>query len=313
MQTFDEAGARIAAQLLVLVLAQAREDRPALRRGDRATPGDDGRVGQRLGQVGEQLGHRRAVLHPGVGGGRYAFGAFDIGRAGNAQHGIVRGVERRVGVGRRIGRDERQVAGEGQVDQDILGRLLDRVVAADDLDIEPVGEQRLQAVAIGLGLAALSVGDEPGERAFGAGGERDEPLVEAVEIRERDVRRLLDRSVQVCQGNKLAQIGIALLVLGEQHEPVDRRLAPKIEWPGDRQNRADDRLYALGEAGVAERHCPVESVAVGERDRRKAKPRGAFGDGPGLHRAFEHGEGRQDPERDVRLAHSFTMGISSAG
>jgi hypothetical protein len=87
-----EPGARVAAQLLVLVVAEARQDRLALRRGDRAALGDDGGVGDRLGQVGEQLGHRRGRLEPGFGrrgGGR----AFDIGRLGDAQHGVVRGVE----------------------------------------------------------------------------------------------------------------------------------------------------------------------------------------------------------------------------
>ena len=58
-----------------------------------------------------------------------AVGAFDIGRIGDAQHGVVRGVEAGVGIGGGVGRDQRQVARVGEVDQRVLGRLLDRVAA----------------------------------------------------------------------------------------------------------------------------------------------------------------------------------------
>ena len=94
-------------------------------------------------------------------------GAFDIGRIGDAQHRIVRGVEARVGVSRRVGRDQRQVARISEVDQRLFRGLLDRIVArATDLDVEPVGKQRLKPVQIGFGLVALPFGEQPRERAF---------------------------------------------------------------------------------------------------------------------------------------------------
>ncbi len=52
-QTFGKAGTGIAAQLLVLVVAEPRQDWPPLRRRHCAAPRDHGRVGDRLGQVGE--------------------------------------------------------------------------------------------------------------------------------------------------------------------------------------------------------------------------------------------------------------------
>ncbi len=55
-----QARMRLAPQRFVLVIAEAREDRSALGRGDGAALGDDGRVGDRLGQVGEQFLHRLA-------------------------------------------------------------------------------------------------------------------------------------------------------------------------------------------------------------------------------------------------------------
>jgi len=40
------------------------------------------------------------------------------------------------------------------------------------------------------------------------------------------MRLLLDRPVEVCGGDQLAEVGIALVVLGQQNEPVDPRLTP---------------------------------------------------------------------------------------
>ncbi len=61
-----EPGVRVGAELLVLILPEPRKDRPALGRGHRASLGDHRGVGERLGQIGEQLGHCRVVLEPGV-------------------------------------------------------------------------------------------------------------------------------------------------------------------------------------------------------------------------------------------------------
>ena len=48
---------RLAAHLGLLVLREGRQDRVARRRHERAAPGDHQGVGDRLRQVGEQLGH----------------------------------------------------------------------------------------------------------------------------------------------------------------------------------------------------------------------------------------------------------------
>ena len=78
-----------------------------------------------------------------------------------------------------------------------------------------------------------------------------------------------------------------------------RRRRPISRRPGDAEHRADDRLDALGDAGIAERHRAVEAVAVGQRDRRKAELRRLLGDRLGLHRPFEHGEGGENAKRNV--------------
>ena len=71
---------------------------------------------------------------------------------------------------------------------------------------------------------------------------------------------LLNRSIEVGGGNKLAKIGIALVVLGQQREPIDTALPANLARPGDRQQRADDRLHPFGETGVAEGHDPYKPL-----------------------------------------------------
>src|SRR3546814_5027797 len=60
----------------------------------------------------------------------------------------MRGVEIRLGVTDRIGRDQRQVAGIGKVDQRVFGGRFHRIITAHDLDIEPVREDLLKLVQI---------------------------------------------------------------------------------------------------------------------------------------------------------------------
>ena len=77
-------------------------------------------VGDGLRQVGEQLGHGRAVLQPGLGRGGRPVGGFDIGRIGDAQHGVMRGVEFALEILGGVGGDERQVERISEVDEPAL-------------------------------------------------------------------------------------------------------------------------------------------------------------------------------------------------
>ena len=211
-----------AAQGFVLVVAEAREDGLALRRGDGAALGDDGGVGDRFGKVGEQRFHVGGGLEPGFGRAGLAVGIVDIGRGGDAQHGVVRGVEIGLGVASGVGRDERQVERISEVDQARLGGLLGRVAAARQLDVQAIGEQRVELVGIGPRLVVLAIGEQAGERPLPARGQRDQPVGLPGERVERDMRFLVDRAVEVRGGHQAAQIVVAGLVLREQREPVDR-------------------------------------------------------------------------------------------
>jgi hypothetical protein len=153
----------------------------------------------------------------------------------------------------------------------------------------------------------LSVGEQSRDRAFRAGSERDQAIAKSSQPIQRDVRIQLDGPVEVRGGHQLAEVGIALIILGKQREPVDRCAAADLRRPCDTQHGTDDRLHALGETGVAERHRRVKPVTIDQRDSREAEPRRALRDRLRLHRSFQHGEGGEDSERNERLIHGSTM------
>ena len=298
-----QARQRILAKLLglgVQVAGDARQDRLALRRAERAAPGDDGGVVDRLGQVGEQLAHRHRRLDPGLGRGAEPVVALDVARLGDAQHRVVRGVEFGLGISGGVGRDQRQIVRVGEVDQRGLGRLLDRIAAAAELDIEPAREQGLQAFEHGSGGRLLALGGEPCQRALPASGQRDQAFGAAVERVERDVRKLLDRAVEMRRRDQRAQIAIAGLVLRVERQPVDHGALPSPA-PG---RAMPSKVPTIGctpflDAGVAERHRAVEAVAVGHRRGGEIEPLRLLRDRLRLHRPFEHRVAGEEAKRDV--------------
>src|SRR4051794_24040511 len=117
------------------------------------------------------------------------------------------------------------------------------------------------------------------------------------------MRVLLERAIEVSRRNELAQIAVALLIFRQQDEPVDRLFSAEFRRSRDAEHGSDDRLNALLETGVAERHDAVETVPVRNSNCREAELRGALGDDLRLHRSFEHRERREYPEGNVRLIH----------
>ena len=97
-------------------------------------------------------------------------------------------VELGVGISGRIGRDQRQVARIGQLDQRRFGRLLDRIAAAAELDIEPAREQRLEPVEIVVRGRRLALGEQPRQRALAAAGQRDQAVGAPFQRVEGDMR-----------------------------------------------------------------------------------------------------------------------------
>ena len=310
VEPFFQTRRRLGAQhrrLALAVAGEAGQDRLAIGRHHRAALGDDQGIVDRLGQVGEQLPHRLGGLEPGVGTGADAILALDIGRMGDAQHRVMRVEEVAVREAAGVRRDQRQVALIGEVDQRLFGRLFDHVATAGELDIEAVGEQRLQPVEIGGGPVGLVLVDQPGERALAARGQRDQPVAAPFERGEVDMRRQFDRAFEMREADQRAQIVIAALVLRIERDPVERRGdAVGHARPRDAQHRPDHRLDAVLLGGIGKGHRGVEAVAIGEAGSRKAHRLGLFGDRLGLDRPVEHRVGRENAER-------YETGMSHCG
>ena len=91
-----EAGAGLAAQLLDLVVGEARQDRLALLRAEGAAAGDLDGARHRLGQVGEERDHLVLGLEAVLGGQPAArLLLVDVGAVGDAEQRVVGGVQRR--------------------------------------------------------------------------------------------------------------------------------------------------------------------------------------------------------------------------
>ena len=163
----------------------------------------------------------------------------------------------RLGIGGRVGRDERQVARIGQLDQRRLRRLLDRIAAPAELDIEAAREQRFEPLGHRVRRVVLPLGDAGGRaRLRRPPVSAISPSVRPSSASKRDMRVLLDRPVEMRRRDQRAEIVIAGLVLRVERQPVDQRRLASVRRarPRHAEQRADDRLHALLEAGVGERH-----------------------------------------------------------
>ena len=127
-------------------------------------------------------------------------------------------------------------------------------------------------------------------RAFSSRSERDQSLAQPIEPCERYVRLLFERAIEVRRRDELAQVCIALIILGEQHQPIDAALASNPGRSSNSEHGTNDRLHALRHAGITEWHDPIETVPIGNGDCGEAKHGRSCRNGLGLHRSFEHGE-----------------------
>ena len=305
--------ARIVAQLLRLagaVAGQAGQDRPALRRDRRTALRDVQRHVDRLGQVAEQRAHHRRGFHPRVRRAARAVLGRDIGRSGDAQHRVMRLVERVVGEAARVGRDQRQIAIIGEIDKRGFGGLLHCIAAPRELDIKASGEKRFQPVGIAACMVMLAVGEHPGQRALARPGQRNQPVGAPGERVDRHIGRMLDRAVEMRHRHQRAEIGIADIVLRIECQPVEHRLELAfMARPDDREEYAGDRLNPLRLARIGKGHGRIETVAVDQRDRRKAERARLLGDRLGLDRALQHGVGGKDAQRhETGMGHDASLG-----
>ena len=181
----------------------------------------------------------------------------------------MRRMEGRVRIEHRIGRDERDIARMGHPDQMRFGRNLDFIVAAAEFDIEPLREQRLQAVEVGSGGGVLPVCTKPRQRPFAAGGQGNQSVSAALKVGQSDTGLVNRVPIEVGRRNQGNQIVITLFVLRQQCQPIEQRLTERATpaGPFNRQQRTHDRLHPaiLGRVGKFKRAIHVGTVGDGDR------------------------------------------------
>ena len=126
---------------------EARQDRRLHSRPEGAALRDLDRRGDRLGQVGKQLGHFGAGLEAVLGRALAPIGLDQQPPFGDADERVMRLMVLAAGEQRLVGGDERDAARIGELDQRRLGGALGRGAVALQLDIEPVAEQPRQRLA----------------------------------------------------------------------------------------------------------------------------------------------------------------------
>ena len=132
---------------------EARQDRLARHRPERAALGDLDRRGQRLRNVGEQHRHFGAGLEAMIRRELLAIGLGDQPAAGDAQQRVMGLVIVGGGKIRLVGRDQRKALGVGEIDQAGFDAALLVDAVALQFDVEPVAEQACQPVAARRGQA----------------------------------------------------------------------------------------------------------------------------------------------------------------
>ena len=184
---------------------------------------------------------------------RGALGAVEMGRMGDAQHRVVRRVHVRIAEVGRIGRDQRQVARIGELDQ-----RRPRPPPRPDRRGAPArrragpGTAPASRSSSASARSRLALGEQPRHRALARPGQRDQALGAPVEIVERDMRLELERPVEMRAADQVAQVLPAGLVLRVERQVVDRpvRRRARRRAACRRSAARPSALHAAANAGV---------------------------------------------------------------
>ena len=154
----------------------------------------------------------------------------DVATTGDAQQcvvGLVVGGRSKVDF---VGRDDRQVAGVGEVQEVRLGLGFLAQAVALQLDIEPVAEDVMEAGEAGLRPVELAIADRSVDRSAGAAGQRDQPLGVGGQTIDPHVGRLGVLGIEEALARQLHQVGEPDLGHRQQRH-VTRRTAAGLRGP----------------------------------------------------------------------------------
>ena len=291
-------------------LGRDRQHRLAAFRHHRAAPRDRQRVVAGLRQIGEQRAHVGGRLEPMLRGDAPAILFRQQAGLGDAQQGVMRLEHRRGGEEAVVGGNQRQVRGVGQGDQAGFDGVLQRQAVAMQFDRAAIGEGLSQAGEQRFGLVLLALGEQACDRAVGAAGEQDQPGRVAGEHIERKLRLEPGVGLQETSRRQALQVRQTGRVLRKQHQRIGRQAG--VVGAGQRDLAADDRLDALGGAGLAELQRAEQVAGVGDGDRGHPGRARQDGDLIGLDGALAERIGGMDAQMDeIGVGHGGSMGTGA--
>ena len=256
-----------------LELRVARQDRLARRRHVGAALGDHQRVVAGLGNVGEQGAHLGGRLEIVLGRQAAPVGIVDMRALLDAEQHVVRLVHRLLREVHVVGRDQRQVALVGELDERPLDPALRVLAVALQFEVQPAVEQALQPVEHVRRRRRLAGRQKPTDGAARAPGQRDQPRGRAFQLGHRQSSHRSQFELEMGTAHQPHQVDVAFLALDQQGQPVDRRqLAPSRDaallLAPQAEIATDDRLHAALGGILGKFQRAEEVVAVGDGDRR---------------------------------------------
>ena len=183
---------------------------------------------------------------------------------GDAEQGVVRLEHRGGGEEAVVGGDQRQAQRVGQGDHAGFDGLLVRQVVAVQLHHRAVGKGFGGLAQPALGFGLLAVGQEAGERPGGAAGQQDQAGGVLGDAIERELRLQAGIGVEEAARGQALQVGEAGCVLRQQDDLLGRQA--RVVGASEGELAADDRLDALGGAGLAELQGAEQVAGVGDGD-----------------------------------------------
>ena len=254
-------------------------------------------------QIGEKLAHGGSRLEVVLRCQPAAVRILDMSALLDAEQHVVGLVHRGLGKMDVVGRDQRQTALVGQINEWILDAALDLLTVPLQLQVKPAVEellQPLQHVSCSRGLPGR---EQSADAAADAARYRQEAFGFPFEIRQMKARDRADLEFEVSAAHQPHQVEIALLVLDQESQPVDREQLARgrdaaLFLAANTEVAPDDRLNARFGGILREFEGAEEIVAVRNRDSRHGLRLGERHDGVDLVRTFGERIGGTDFEMD---------------
>ena len=275
-----------------------RQDRPALRRGGGAAPGDGHRVGDGFGQIGKKLRHLAGGLETMFGGHAPADGNVHGCAFGDAHQGVVRLVHVPVGEHHVVGGDQGKVQPVGEVKHRGLAAELFGHAVALELDIESPGKQFGQCLENVQRFPVAALQNAPADGTERPAGQAQKAVRMAFQIGEAKRGNFAGPRREKGAAGQAHKVGVARRVLGQKDHAFGKALVAcrLVRRDAQRGKRADDRLYAVAGAGDGEIQDAEHVAAVGHRHRRHSAVRAQPHQIGNLDGALEERERGVDPQ-----------------